>query len=159
MTFLRAETRTPGLARSRNGGPEYDMAAAALRTLREMVRTARGLGLSVNDEDVLEQAASMACNLIGYSACAVALRENDGNFRYRAYFVANEGKKRPPADLVLTGAAYQALCQAATSVEGAFWLPVDHPVRSRPEVNCGLVSTWPIPGPARATKALCCGRP
>jgi diguanylate cyclase (GGDEF)-like protein len=40
----------------------------------------------------------------------------------------------------LSGTAYRALSEAATSVEGTRWVPSEHPVCSLPEVSSGLVA-------------------
>jgi diguanylate cyclase (GGDEF)-like protein len=104
-----------------------------------MVRSVRGLGQAAKDEDVMERAASIGCTALGYGTCAMALREDDGNFRYHAYFVDGVDEKHRANDLTLSASAYWALCQAAVVVEGAMWVPAEHPERSLPEVRSGLV--------------------
>jgi diguanylate cyclase (GGDEF)-like protein len=148
MTSLRADQLPPAPASAE---------LFALRTLREMVRTARALGQSNTDDEVLAQASANASRLLGYQCCAMALRQDDGNFRYAGEFTTIAGSKRPGADVVLAGSAYHALCCAATPLDGALWLPAWHPVLDLAEVQAGLIGAGPAgheQGPAAHSPRL-----
>jgi diguanylate cyclase (GGDEF)-like protein len=92
---------------------------AALRTVREMIARAHSLGSAETDEEVLEQAAHIACDVLGYRECAFALRHEDGGFRCGA-----TPPRGPGGELTVTASGYEEVCQVAVPLEGgSLWLP------------------------------------
>jgi hypothetical protein len=83
--------------------PDLGAQVAALRTVRDIVRAARAFGPAAHGDEVLERVASLAVDVLGYRACAIARGDDDGNFRYRAHFVAAPGRQGSPGDLVCSG--------------------------------------------------------
>ena len=104
---------------SADGLPEA-ATKAALRTVREMITKAHSLGSADSDEGVLERAAHIACDVLGYRACAFALRhQDDGSFRCGA-----TPARGPDGGLIFSAPGYEAVCQAAVPLEGgSLWLP------------------------------------
>lgn len=114
-------------------------ALRALRALKELLRSARGVVPSGRSGGVVGRSASMACALLGYSAASVAVRQDDGDFRYCAYFGDFSAPPGQLGDLLLPAGAYENLCRAAYPVEGALWLPgrdvahcLEHPEQALP---------------------------
>lgn len=109
---------------------------AALRAVREMIARAHSLGSADNDEGVLEQAASIAREVLGYKDCAVALRQGDGSFHCR--LKPRLGPDGRNAETAISAEAYEELCQAAESLEGgALWLPREAAPPPHDLVLCG----------------------
>jgi len=108
-----------------------------------MVRAARQLGPTPEDLALMEKAVSTACVALGSHWCAMALHMEDGNFHVRALSLAPGFERQTEGDLVLTGAAYEAMCQAASEEDGIFWLGEDHPVHGQAPLRDGLFAAGP----------------
>ena len=126
----------PALPREEEGEQEGDH--LALTDLAEMVRAARKLGRPGDDLAFLEKATSIACQALSSEWCAIALRQEDGDFHVRSLRLAAGIKRRRKGHLVLTGPAYQAMRRAAREASGALWLREDDPVQTSPALLDGL---------------------
>lgn len=133
----------PLLARSGEGdeqnGPHdgAETGVQMLRKLRELLRAARGVLMAGNTEGVAMRSASMACQLLGYPASAVAVRGENGNFLYCAFFGATTDGGTATG-MALAGEHYASLCERAQPVEGCLWLPGSYVLRSLPEPRLAL---------------------
>jgi diguanylate cyclase (GGDEF)-like protein len=122
----------------REAGEEAAGDRVALSAMAEMVRSARKLGRSADDLALLGKATSIACKVFGSKWCAIALHREDGNFYGRFLSLAAGLERQREGDLVLSGSAYQAMCQAASEEGGVLWLADDDPVHAAPAVLNGL---------------------
>ena len=93
---------------------------AALRTVREMITRAHSFGSADSDEGVLEEAAHIACDVLGYRECAFALRQGDGSFRCGA-----TPARGPAGGLIFSAPGYEEVCQGAVPLEGGSLWPGD----------------------------------
>jgi diguanylate cyclase (GGDEF)-like protein len=110
---------------------------AAFRVLRETARAARDLG-APDDGEVLRNLALITFKGLGYRAFGVAIRGDDDNFYYRSFFSSGTTPARS-GRLMLTSAAYGALCDAANRTEGVLWIPAGHPILRSAVVTQGTV--------------------
>ncbi|HLI42991.1 MAG TPA: diguanylate cyclase [Acidimicrobiales bacterium] len=98
--------------------------------------------ISVTDEqELLRLVCLTARERLGYTACALALRGDDGNFR----FVSMSGLT-PEQELTLRGrrmsmSAFEALSHAAMQSGQVYLVPPGHPVRQREDVRAGIIET------------------
>ncbi|HTV11038.1 MAG TPA: GGDEF domain-containing protein [Acidimicrobiales bacterium] len=137
--------------------PDDTPVPAGLPAVVEMITRSRALGYAPSDEAVLERAADIARDVLGYRSCTVALCQAEGNLRCWQVGArpAPDGPENGPGarpgwggvldgehenrEMIISASAYQELCERAEGIEGAFWLP---PGRPRP-----------VPGPAPAGAA------
>jgi len=126
--------RTPG---EDAGGPLDDAAAE----LRQVLGVARALARLGDEAALLDLIKTAACEKLGYTACVIALRGDDGEFRYVAASGLSVEDDRALRNLVLTARAFEALRDAAVKIGGICWVPPEHPVRTRDDVRSGLLET------------------
>jgi diguanylate cyclase (GGDEF)-like protein len=117
---------------------DLDLAAAGLR---EVLRLAHVLGNLSEEAEVLEMINLAGRDRLGCQVCAIALKGDDGAFRYLAVSGLNAKEGRGFVRRVLTGTAFEALRDAAVRL-GATWnVPAHHPVRERADVSAGTLAT------------------
>ena len=107
--------------------------------LREVLRLARTL-VGISDEaELLDLINTTAREKLGCNVCAIAMRADDGSFRYSATSGLSAKEDRALRRRVLDWSGFEALREAAVAV-GAVWsIPPGHPVRGRPDVIAGLL--------------------
>ncbi|MHB1929567.1 MAG: GAF domain-containing protein, partial [Acidimicrobiales bacterium] len=106
-----------------------------------VLRTARRLTAAGDAREVVRVAAEAACAVLGYSACAAALRSEDGSFRYELAAGAGREDEQQLRTRVVSTRAYDLLIQAATPIGAVRWVPAGHPVRHQPEVIAATLAT------------------
>lgn len=117
---------------------EFDTTASQLRGV---LRVARRLITLSDEQELLELICQTARERLGYAACAVALREADGSFRFTAvsgHAPEFEAKVRA---LSMSPSAFEALSHAALQSGRVYWVPPDHPVRERSDVSTATMAT------------------
>lgn len=107
--------------------------------LREVLRLARTL-VGISDEaELLDLINTTAREKLGCNICAIAMRADDGSFRFSATSGLSAKEDRALRRRVLDWSGFEALREAAVAV-GAVWsIPPGHPVRGRPDVIAGLL--------------------
>ena len=128
------------------GHGELDRAAGQLR---QVLRLARAVVRLDNEQVLVDLIAAAAHDTLNYTACTVALRGDDGVFRYRATAGVSRQQDRLLRQRALTGQAYAALAAAAVRIGGVCWVPPGHPVRARADVQQGLLATS-VSAPSRS---------
>ena len=119
----------------------YDSFDRAASQLRGVLRVARDLPGLQDEQSLLDLIATTARAALGYSACTISLRGDDGNFRYQAMSGVSPRQERELRVLVLSAGAYEAVSHAAIALGGVYWVPPGHAVRDRPDVRAGTLST------------------
>ena len=115
---------------------DLDDAAAGLR---EVLRLARALGKLDDEAQLLDLVNATARDKVGCGACAIAIKGDDGIFRFTAASGLTVKEERALRGLVLTLPAFEALRDSAELV-GAVWrIPAGHAVREMPDVIAGLL--------------------
>jgi diguanylate cyclase (GGDEF)-like protein len=112
---------------------------------------ARGLISIVDESELLDLVCLTARERLGYSACVVGLRSDDGSFR----FVASSGLS-PEVEVALhertvAASAFVALQHAAMQSGSVYLVPAGHPVRERDDVRASLIETE-VSVPSRSWK-------
>ena len=121
--------------------PEWGPWPTAPEAMLAVLRTGRTFAGAETEDDVLRSASDAARRLLGFSSCAIAIRNADGAFAYR--YVSGMAAEDEAAlrGRALTEEALAALLDAATAIGGVYWVPPGHPVRDRPDVLAGTVAT------------------
>jgi hypothetical protein len=104
----------------------------AAEGLREILEVARALGRISDEAELLDLINTTARGQLGCNVCAIAIRGDDGVFRYSAtsgLSVEEDGVLR---SRVLSPSAFEALREAAAPIGAVCWVPPGHPVRDRP---------------------------
>jgi diguanylate cyclase (GGDEF)-like protein len=133
------------------GGPVFESFDRTASQLRGVLRVARELAGLADEQSLLDLITATARATLGYSACVIALRGDDGNFHYRAATGVRPDDERRLRMLVVSAAAYEALSHAAIALGGVYWVPPGHAVRDRPDVLAGTLSTG-VSVPSRSWK-------
>jgi len=120
-----------------SGGEGFDRTAAQLRGV---LRLARLLSTLEDEQTLLQLVASTARSALGYSACVIALRGDDGNFHNRAS-AGLQADDRAVRTLVVSGPAFEALTHASIALGGVHWVPPGHAVRDREDVKSAIMTT------------------
>ena len=128
----------------------------AAEGLREILEVARALGRISDEAELLDLINTTARGQLGCNVCAIAIRGDDGVFRYSAtsgLSVEEDGVLR---SRVLSPSAFEALREAAVPIGAVCWVPPGHPVRDRPDVIAGTlpVESSNAPGPPRSGPLL-----
>lgn len=121
--------------------PGGESSSDAPESMLAIVRTARQLTAAGDPHEVLRRAAEAACNLLGYSACAAALRGDDGQYRFEAAAGLSAQMEQQLRARTMSARAFRLLAGAATRIGGVLRIPAGHPVRSEPEVQAATVGT------------------
>ncbi len=117
---------------------ELDGAAAELR---EVLTVARALGAISDEAELLDLINTTARDKLGYSVCVIAIKGDDGAFRYAATSGLSVEEDRALRSCVLSAPAFEALRDAAVTIGAVCWVAPGHPVRERPDVLAGTVAT------------------
>ena len=108
---------------------------------REVLRVARALAGISDEAELLDLINATARDKLGYGVCVIAIRGDDGAFRYAATSGVTAEQDRALRGGVLTAAAFEALREAASPIGAVCWVPAGHPVRELPEVVAGTLLT------------------
>ncbi|MGO9581325.1 MAG: diguanylate cyclase [Acidimicrobiales bacterium] len=107
--------------------------------LREVLRVARALGRISEEAELLDLVNTTTREKLGCKVCAIAMRGDDGAYRYSAASGLSLKEDRALRRRVLSQSAFEALRDAAVSI-GAVWLvPPGDPVRERSDVIAGTL--------------------
>jgi diguanylate cyclase (GGDEF)-like protein len=117
---------------------DLDGAAAELR---EVLTVARALGGISDEAELLDLINTTARDKLGYSVCVIAIKGDDGAFRYASTSGLSAEEDRALRNCVLSVPAFDALREAAVSIGAVCWVAPGHPVRERPDVRAGTVAT------------------
>jgi diguanylate cyclase (GGDEF)-like protein len=131
-----------GLARLVAAGDEPDTSEGFDRTaaqLRGVLRFARSLATMQDEQTLFQIVANTARSALGYSACVVAMRGDDGNFHNLAS--AGVLAAHEVHNLVVSPAAFEALTNASITLGGVHWVPPGHAVREREDVKAAVMGT------------------
>jgi len=125
---------------TRGGSTETspDDAAAGLR---EVLRLARALGKVSDEAELLDLISAAARDNLACNVCAIAMKSDDGAFRYVATRGLGATEERALRGLQLSESAVEALRQAATPIGAGWSIPPGHDVRARPDVVAGTLTT------------------
>jgi len=117
---------------------DLDEAAAELR---EVLRVARALSGISEEAELLDLISTTARDKLGYAVCVVAIRGDDGAFRYAASSGLGAEEDRALRNCVLSAEAFEALREASVNIGAVCWVPPGHAVRERPDVHAGTLVT------------------
>jgi diguanylate cyclase (GGDEF)-like protein len=116
----------------------FDRTAAQLRGV---LRVARSLTELEDEQSLIQMVIATARSVLGYSACVVALRGDDGNFHNRAAAGVRSANDRAIRTMVVSASAFEALSHASITLGGVHWVPPGHAVRDREDVRASVMST------------------
>jgi diguanylate cyclase (GGDEF)-like protein len=119
-------------------GEGFDRTAAQLRGV---LRLARQLAVMEDEQTLIHMVVNTARSALGYSACVLALRGDDGNFHHRASAGVQAEDDRAFRSLVVSGPAFEALTHASIALGGVHWVPPGHAVRDRDDVRAAVMAT------------------
>jgi len=119
-------------------GEGFDRTAAQLRGV---LRLARSLASMEDEQTLIHMVVNTARSALGYSACVLALKGDDGNFHHRAAAGVHVADDRAFRSLVVSAAAFEALTHSSIALGGVHWVPPGHAVRDREDVRAAIVST------------------
>ena len=122
----------------RRAGGDLDETAAELR---EVLRVARALGALSDEAELLDLINSTARDKLGYGVSVIAIRGDDGAFRYEATSGLSAEEDHALRGAELSASAFESLREAAVEIGGVCWVPPGHPVRDRPDVVAGTLAT------------------
>lgn len=109
--------------------------------LRGVLGLARGLISCADEKELLDLVCSTARERLGYAACTIALRSDDGNFHYAAVAGLDPDDEARLKALAVSTPAFEALSRAAMQSGQVYLVPGDHPVRQRSDVAAGILPT------------------
>ena len=113
----------------------------AAGSFQEILRLARRMTAAGDTAEVLRLATEAACEVLGYGACAAALKGADGAFRFESGSGLGADQEQDLRCRVMSGAAYERLVGAALRLGPACWVPPGSPARAHPEVEAALLRT------------------
>lgn len=116
----------------------FDRAAAQLR---DVLKVGHFLATVPDEQSLLELITATARATLGYGACALALRGDDGSFTYRTAAGPAKGDEHDLCSRVMSASAFEALRHAAIRLGGVYLVPASHAVRDREDVRLGIVSS------------------
>jgi hypothetical protein len=99
--------------------------------LRGVLRLARSLATMEDEQTLIHMVVNTARSALGYSACVLALKGDDGNFHHRASAGVHVENDRAFRNIVVTASAFEALTHASIALGGVHWVPPGHAVRDR----------------------------
>ena len=120
-------------------GPGVDALGDTSEGLREVLVVARALGRISEEGELLELINTTARDKLGCKVCAIAMRGDDGAFRFTAASGLSPEGDHALRSAVLSPAAFEALRGAAVPVGSVCRVPAGDPVRERPEVITGML--------------------
>ncbi|MGD0984368.1 MAG: sensor domain-containing diguanylate cyclase [Acidimicrobiales bacterium] len=107
--------------------------------LREILEVARALGRISEEGELLDLINTTARDKLECGVCAIAIKGDDGAFRYTATSGLGVDEDRALRSAVLSPAAFEALREAAPPRSAVCVVPPGHPVRERPDVIAGTL--------------------
>jgi diguanylate cyclase (GGDEF)-like protein len=117
----------------------FEQRDAAVAGFRELIRTMGPMIRHDDEQSLLEFVVATAAGDLGWDRCAIAIRDDDGSFRYRA----EAGNEAMAGDnlvsRVLTTPAFDALIAASFVSGGVRSVPPGHEVLQRQDVSRGIV--------------------
>jgi diguanylate cyclase (GGDEF)-like protein len=113
-----------------------DDAAAGLR---EVLRLARALGRISEESELLELINTSVCEKLGCNVSAIAIKGDDGAFRYSATSGLGSKEIRALPSRLLSEAGFEALRAAAVPIGGVWFIPPGDPARDHPEVLAAML--------------------
>jgi diguanylate cyclase (GGDEF)-like protein len=117
---------------------EFDTTASQLRGVLQLARKL----ISIKDEqELLDLVCFTARERLGYTACVVALRGDDGDFRFMSISGLSSEQEGSLRNRVVSATAFQALRHAAMQSGSVYLVPPGHPVRERDDVRRGILET------------------
>jgi diguanylate cyclase (GGDEF)-like protein len=122
--------------------------------LREILEVARSLGRISEEGELLDLINTTACDKLGCNVCAIAIRGDDGAFRYTAASGLTAEEDHALRGAVLHPTAFAALREAAVPIGAVCWVPPGHPVRDRPDVIAGMPLGGSPTAPGRQSCSL-----
>jgi diguanylate cyclase (GGDEF)-like protein len=109
--------------------------------LRGVLRLARSLATMEDEQTLIHMVVNTARSALGYSACVLALKGDDGNFHHRASAGVHVENDRAFRNIVVTASAFEALTHASIALGGVHWVPPGHAVRDRDDVRSAVMAT------------------
>ncbi len=109
--------------------------------LRGVLRLARSLATIEDEQTLLATVVSAARSVLGYSACMIALRGDDGNYHHRASAGMAPDDERRMRTVVVPAAVFEALSHSSITLGAVHWVPAAHAVRARADVKASVLST------------------
>ena len=122
-------------------GHEARTLGEAAEGLREILEVARALGRISDEAELLDLINTTARDKLGCNVCAIAIRGDDGVFRYSATSGLSAEEDSLLRGRELSQSAFEALREASVTIGGVCWVPPEHPVRHRPEVIAGTAQS------------------
>jgi len=126
----------------------------AAEGLREILEVARALGRISDEAELLDLINTTARDKLGCNVCAIAIKGDDGVFRYSATSGLSAEEDSALRSRVLSPSAFEALRSAAVPIGGVCWVPPGHPVRDRPDVIAGVLPSSIAPGASQCGPLL-----
>ena len=108
--------------------------------LREILEVARALGRISDEAELLDLINVTARDKLGCNVCAIAIRGDDGVFRYSATSGLSAEEDSLLRSRELSQSAFEALREASVTIGAVCWVPPEHPVRHRPDVIAGTLN-------------------
>lgn len=118
-----------------------DELAEAADRLRAVLDVSHALVFVDDEAELLALIASAACRCLGYGACAVAVRDEQGVFRYRAAAGCAPEVDRYLRTVSMSAEGFAVLRAAATPLDSVFYVPPGHSVRQHPALRDCFVRT------------------
>jgi|GEM_PF-4899497 len=120
-------------------GNEVRTLEQSAQGLREILEVARALGRISEEGELLDLINTTARDKLECGVCAIAIKGDDGAFRYTATSGLGVDEDRALRSAVLSPAAFEALREAAPPRSAVCVVPPGHPVRERPDVIAGTL--------------------
>ena len=121
-------------------GHEARSLEEAAEGLREILEVARALGRISDEGELLDLINKTARDKLGCNVCAIAIRGDDGVFRYSATSGLSAEEDSLLRSSELSQSAFEALREASVTIGAVCWVPPEHPVRHRPDVIAGTLN-------------------
>ena len=128
----------------------------AAEGLREILEVVRALGRIADEAELLDLINMTVRVKLGCNVCAIAIKGDDGVFRYSATSGLDAEADSALRSRELGPSAFVALREAAVRIGAVCWVPPEHPVRDRPDVIAGMlpVDSSIAPGAPRSGPLL-----
>jgi len=104
----------------------------AAEGLREILEVVRALGRIADEAELLDLINMTVRVKLGCNVCAIAIKGDDGVFRYSATSGLDAEADSALRSRELGPSAFVALREAAVRIGAVCWVPPEHPVRDRP---------------------------
>jgi len=119
----------PAGTRHEAGGPDE-----AAEGLREVLGLTRALGRISGEAELFDLINTTARGMLDCSVCVIAIRGDDGVFRYSATSGLSVEEDRALRSRVLSASGFEELRDAGVAVGAVCRIPPGHPVHDRPDV-------------------------